>query len=523
METIFQSTVLALYSVSLVILFIFGAHGYLMVYLYNKYRMIAKKEPAPLHEFPKVTVQLPVFNEVYVVERLIRAACDLDYPRHLLEIQVLDDSTDETFGIAQHWVAHYQKQGYQITLRHRDHRQGYKAGALREGLAVATGEFIAIFDADFVPPRDFLKRTLAYFDEPKIGAVQARWGHLNGDYSVLTRAQAIGLDGHFVVEQTARNGAGFFINFNGTAGVWRRECILDAGNWSDDTLTEDLDLSYRAQLRGWKFKFLPDTICHSEIPAEIGGVKAQQFRWTKGAMETAKKILPQLWKSPLPLKIKLQSTVHLTNNLVFPVLLILGILNLPLVLIKNQNKAASSLYFAIISILTLAFCGLFMMYLTSQREVYPDWRRRILYLPVFMAGSIGLSLNNTRAIVQGLFKQHSEFLRTPKYGLENRHDRFFGRKYFNAREQWNRVISTGLIEGLMTGYCLFGLGIAIHYRDWATIPLQGLYGIGFGFIAYMSLKHYLWPRVASTFHRKIAHRFSFSMRGGDGIEAPTPG
>jgi cellulose synthase/poly-beta-1,6-N-acetylglucosamine synthase-like glycosyltransferase len=495
METILEYGVLVTYFVSLAILFVFGVHGYVMVYFYNKYRTSASAKPKPLKRFPKVTVQLPVFNEIYVVERLIRAVCDMDYPRDLLEIQVLDDSTDDTSRIAQRWVEHYREQGYNITLLHRDCRKGFKAGALREGLATASGDFIAIFDADFVPPRDFLVRTLPYLDDPQIGLIQARWGHLNFSYSVLTRTQAIGLDGHFVVEQTARNRAGFFINFNGTAGVWRRECILDAGNWSDDTLTEDLDLSYRAQLRGWKFKFLPEIVCPSEIPAEIGGVKSQQFRWTKGAIETAKKILPQLWRSRWPLSLKLQSTIHLTNNLVFPFILIVGILNLPLVLIKNESATDHALYFAIISIFVLAFFGSFLMYLTSQREVYRDWRRRILYFPLFMAGSMGLSVNNTVAILQGLFNRRSEFLRTPKYRLETVHDRFLDKKYFHVHERWRRGVRNGFIEGILAIYCLIGIGVAIYYGEIAAIPFQSLYCFGFGFIAYMSFKHYLWPRV----------------------------
>ncbi len=501
MESILESSILVLYFVSLFILFIFGSNGYVMVYLYNKHRARGKPAPLPLplRDFPRVTVQLPIFNEIYVIERLIRAVGEMDYPRHLLEIQVLDDSTDETSRLAQGWVEHYQQQGFQIKLWHRDQRRGYKAGALREGLARATGEFIAIFDADFVPPKDFLQKTLPYFQDAKIGVVQTRWGHLNFDYSVLTRAQAIGLDGHFVVEQAARNRAGYFINFNGTAGIWRRECIIDAGNWSDDTLTEDLDLSYRAQLRGWKFVFLPETICRAELPAEIGGVKAQQFRWTKGAVETAKKILPKLWRSPLPARVKLQSTVHLTNNFVFPFILAVGILNLPLVIIKNESANDHTLYFAAISIFVLAFFGSFWMYLTAVRESYSDWRRRIAFFPLFMAGSMGLSANNTRAIVQGLFNRRSEFLRTPKYRLESIADHFWDKKYFKTRERWRRGLCHGIVEALLTFYCLTGVGIALYYGDFAAVPFQVLYVLGYGFIAYLSFKQYWWRRFATTF------------------------
>jgi hypothetical protein len=301
-----------------------------------------------------------------------------------------------------------------------------------------------------------------------------------------------------VIEHAARNRSGCFFNFNGTAGVWRRECIFDAGNWTDDTLTEDLDLSYRAQLRGWKFVFLPDTICHAELPAEIGGVKAQQFRWTKGAIETAKKILPRVWRSPLPLRVKLQSTVHLTNNLVFPFILIVGLLNLPLMVIKNVSANDHTLYFAVISVFVLAFFGSFLMYLTAERECYPDWRRRIAFFPLFMAGSMGLSANNTRAILQGLFNRRSEFLRTPKYRLESCADHFWDKKYFKTRALWRN----GFGEGLLALYCLAGIGIALYYGELAAIPFQALYGLGYGFIAYMSFKQYWWRRLGTSFLNK---------------------
>jgi len=505
METILESSILIIYFISLAILFVFGSHGYVMVYLYKKFRGQAGEPPLPLRDFPKVTIQLPVFNEVYVIERLIRGVCEIDYPRALMEIQVLDDSTDETTRLAQYWVEHYQKQGYDLKLLHRDHRRGYKAGALQEGLAAASGEFIAIFDADFIPPTDFLQRTLPYLKNENVGVVQTRWGHLNEDYSVLTRSQAIGLDGHFVVEQTARNRAGYFINFNGTAGIWRRACILDAGNWSADTLTEDLDLSYRAQLRGWKFVFLPDMICQSELPAEIGGVKSQQYRWTKGAIQTAKKILPKVWKSALPLRVKLQSTVHLTNNLVFPFIFIVGILNLPLVIIKNESGNDHRLYFAVISFFALAFFGSFLMYMTALRQSYPDWRRRLLYFPLFMAGSMGLSINNTRAILQGLWNYHGEFWRTPKYRLENARDRFQDKQYFTAREFWQRGMRNGLLETLLALYGLAGIGLAIYYGELAAIPFQVLYFIGYGFIAGLSFKQYFWPKITNLFLNKARY------------------
>ena len=302
------------YFLSLSILFMFGLHGFIMLYYHKKYKAVQHK-PIPDFECKDiVTIQLPLYNELYVVERLINAVCAIDYPKDKLEIQVLDDSTDETVEVAAKIVNEKKKLGIDISYIHREDRKGYKAGALKEGLAIAKGKYIAVFDADFIPRKNFLKKTLSFFNDDNVGMVQTRWEHLNSNYSILTKAQALALDGHFVIEQTVRNKAGFFINFNGTGGVWRKECIEDAGNWHSDTLTEDLDLSYRAQLNGWKFIFLKDFTSPAELPSEINALKAQQFRWTKGAIETAKKILPLVWKSNVPLRVKLQSTFHLSNS-----------------------------------------------------------------------------------------------------------------------------------------------------------------------------------------------------------------
>ncbi|MDZ7269003.1 MAG: glycosyltransferase family 2 protein [candidate division KSB1 bacterium] len=501
MNTVLEYGVLSLYFIALAILFIFGVHGFVMVYYYKKFRRVNGLRPKPLQHHPKVTIQLPIFNEYYVVERLIHAVCSMTYPRERLQIQVLDDSTDETLALSRRLVGEYRSRGIDITLWHREQRRGFKAGALREGLAHASGEFIAIFDADFIPPRDFLMRTIPYFDDPQVGMVQTRWGHLNPNFSLLTRAQTIGLDGHFMIEQVARNGAGFFINFNGTAGIWRKSCILDAGNWSDDTLTEDLDLSYRAQLRGWKFKFLADAVCPAELPAEIGALKSQQFRWTKGAIETAKKIMPQVWRSHLPLRVKLQATIHLTNNLVFPFILLAGLLNVPLLLLKNDAGNDYHLYFTISSVFVLAFFGSFLMYMTAQRELYPDWRRRILYFPVFMAGSTGLAVNNTRAIFLGMFNRRSEFQRTPKYCIANERDHFLGKKYFVGRGPATRFAGTGIVEVLLAIYCLAGVVIALHYAEFAAIPFQLLFCCGFAYIGVLSLQQALLPQLRSKLAR----------------------
>jgi cellulose synthase/poly-beta-1,6-N-acetylglucosamine synthase-like glycosyltransferase len=364
-----EDIVLISYFLSLSILFIFGCHGFIMIYYHRKYREVKPVQNSELNSEATVTIQLPLYNELYVVERLIQSVCDIDYPKDKMEIQVLDDSTDETTSIAAAVIKKKQDEGYDIVHVRRDSRKGFKAGALKEGLKTAKGEFIAIFDADFIPHKDFLRNTLSFFSDDKVGMVQTRWEHLNGDYSILTKAQALALDGHFVIEQSVRNKAGFFINFNGTGGVWRKICITDAGNWHDDTLTEDLDLSYRAQLNGWRFVFLKDFTSPAELPSEINALKAQQFRWTKGAIETAKKVLPLVWKSKVPLRIKLQATFHLTNNLVFPFILLSAILNVPLIFIKNSGSHEA--YFAVMSLFVLAFISSFMFYLYSQKTYAP--------------------------------------------------------------------------------------------------------------------------------------------------------
>ncbi|MEP0822800.1 MAG: glycosyltransferase [Ignavibacterium sp.] len=483
----FSDFVLILYFISLLILFTFGAHGFVMVYHYLKQRKLKSDLPVP-GQTPMVTVQLPVFNELYVVRRLIDAVCALDYPREKLEIQVLDDSVDETRLIAADAVRFYSEQGFNIKHLVRQDRAGFKAGALKAGLEKAEGEFLAIFDADFVPKPDFLRKTIPYFyQDPKVAVVQTRWEHLNCDYSLLTRAQAMALDGHFVIEQDVRNKAGFFINFNGTGGVWRRSAIEDAGNWHSDTLTEDLDLSYRAQLRGWKFKYLSDVTSPAELPSELNALKTQQFRWTKGAIETARKLLPEVWKSDFPLRVKIHSTFHLTNNIVFPFILLAGLLNVPLIFIKQNG--GHELYFTLMSVFVLAFIGSFLFYLFSQKSVYPDWRRRLLLFPLFMAGSMGFAVNNSRAVFEGLFRRKSEFVRTPKYRIEHKQDSWLQKKYAPSKINW--VVA---IEILLAVYCFFGVISSLYYLELAAIPFQLLYFAGFAFVSTLSIRHALRAR-----------------------------
>jgi len=478
----FSDVVMILYFISLLILFTFGAHGFVMVYHYLRQRKL-KDIPPLMGEVPSVTVQLPIFNEFYVVNRLIDAVCALEYPKEKLEIQVLDDSTDETRSLAAEIVRLYHGRGFNIKHIMRGDRTGFKAGALRAGLQAAEGEFLAIFDADFVPRPEFLKKTIPYFyQDPRIGLVQTRWEHLNSEYSLLTRTQAMALDGHFVIEQDVRNKAGFFINFNGTGGIWRRAAIVDAGNWHSDTLTEDLDLSYRAQLRGWKFKYLNDVTSPAELPSEVNALKTQQFRWTKGAIETARKLLPQVWKSNIPFRVKVHSTFHLTNNIVFPFILLAGLLNVPLMFIKQHG--GHELYFSLMSVFVLAFIGSFLFYLLSQKSVYPDWRRRLMLFPLFMAGSMGFAVNNSRAVFEGLFKRKSDFIRTPKYRIEGKSDSWLEKKYVPVKIDW--IVA---VEVLLAIYCFFGVISSLYYLEIAAVPFQLLYFAGFTFVSALSIKH----------------------------------
>lgn len=476
--------VLIAYFISLSILFIFGCHGFIMLYYHRKY---GKANPVPRTEFKAdafVTIQLPLYNELYVVERLINSVCEIDYPKDKLEIQVLDDSTDETSKIVADVVEIKKKQGFDILHIRRENREGFKAGALKAGLKIAKGEFIAIFDADFIPHKDFLKKTLSFFGD-NVGMVQTRWEHLNGDYSILTKAQALALDGHFVIEQSVRNKAGFFINFNGTGGVWRKSCIEDAGNWHADTLTEDLDLSYRAQLNGWKFVFLKDFTSPAELPSEMSALKSQQFRWTKGAIETAKKILPLVWKSNVPMRVKLQSTFHLTNNLVFPFILLAAILNVPLIFIKNSGPHEA--YFAVMSLFVLAFVSSFLFYLYSQKDIRTDWRKKIVLFPLFMAGSMGFAVNNSRAVFEGLMNRKSEFVRTPKFKVGSNKDDLKGNKYISRKKVDMMVV----VELIMAIYCLVGIVSSIYFLEIAALPFQILFFTGFAFVSYTSIKHSL--------------------------------
>jgi cellulose synthase/poly-beta-1,6-N-acetylglucosamine synthase-like glycosyltransferase len=473
--------ILVLYFFVLSILAIYGWHRYYLVYLYMKNKA---KAPRPLPElavWPRVTVQLPIFNEMYVADRLIDAVCDMDYPQELLEIQVLDDSTDETTDIAERAVRVHASKGFNIRYLRRVDRTGYKAGALEAGLKEATGEFIAIFDADFIPPRDFLHKTLPHFaTDSKIGMVQARWGHINQDYSLLTKIQSILLDAHFVLEHGGRNRAGFFFNFNGTAGVWRREAIASAGGWQHDTLTEDLDLSYRAQLAGWRFVFLPDVVSPAEVPVEMNSFKSQQHRWAKGSIQTCMKLLPRILRSNQPLSVKAEAFFHLSANFNYLFMSLLSILMFPAMYVR-YNMGWTEMMLIDVPLFIAATASVANFYIVSQRELYADWRQRMKYLPFLMSIGIGLCVNNTRAVLEAIFRNESEFARTPKYGIERDSDDWVGKKYHQS------VGVQPIIEVALGLYFTATVFYALVNQIYGTLPFLMLFQVGFLYTGLLSI------------------------------------
>jgi cellulose synthase/poly-beta-1,6-N-acetylglucosamine synthase-like glycosyltransferase len=440
--------------------------------------------PPPLlpKPWPRVTVQLPLYNEHNVVERVIDTAAAIDYPAALLHIQVLDDSTDDTLTLAAARVAHHSARGLHISHVRRPNREGYKAGALRHGLDHTDGEFIAIFDADFVPEPDFLRRTIPHFyPDARVGVVQTRWGHLNADESLLTRLQAFGLDAHFLIEQVGRTAGGHFINFNGTGGVWRRACITDAGGWQADTLTEDLDLSYRAQLRNWRFVYLPGVVAPAELPAAMDALKSQQFRWTKGAAETARKHLGAVFRSPQSLGTKLHALFHLLNSSVYVVIMLMALLSVPLVFIRAHNLEFRPV-FQLASVFLLAFVPLIYYYYTAWRLARPadDTSRYPSMFLLFLAVSMGLALHNSRAVLLGWLGQSTAFIRTPKVGTS-----VAGvRRYRTGGVGWLVAM-----EGLLAAYFAFGLLAGLYFGDAGLLPFHLLLTIGFGAVCYYSLRH----------------------------------
>jgi cellulose synthase/poly-beta-1,6-N-acetylglucosamine synthase-like glycosyltransferase len=441
------------------------------------------KEPKagpPLDPPPVVTIQLPLYNEMYVADRLIASVCAIEYPRELLEIQVLDDSVDETRSIAESAVRRFAAQGIDIKYYHRTDRVGYKAGALEAGLKTARGEFIGIFDADFIPTADFLTRLMPHFGDPGVGMVQARWGHINQDYSLLTKIQAILLDGHFVLEHGGRNRSGRFFNFNGTAGVWRRVAIEDAGGWQHDTLTEDLDLSYRAQLRGWRFVFLSDLIAPAEVPVEMNAFKSQQHRWAKGSIQTCRKLLPILLRAKLPLGVKAEAFFHLTANFNYPFMCLMSVLMFPAMVIR-YNMGWYEMLLIDVPLFFAATFSVCNFYMVCQREIHTDWRARIKYLPFLMSIGIGLSINNTRAVFEALLNKESEFTRTPKYRIEGDGDEWMSKKYHQT------VAVQPLVELMLGLYFTWTVFYALANQIYGTVPFLVLFQIGFLYTGLLSI------------------------------------
>jgi cellulose synthase/poly-beta-1,6-N-acetylglucosamine synthase-like glycosyltransferase len=475
-----EAAVLGLYFLTLVILAVFGLHRYIMVYLYfrNEGR---RARPVPLPErLPRVTVQLPLYNEMYVVDRLVDSVTRIRYPKELLQIQVLDDSTDETCAIAQAAVERHRALGFDIHYIHRDERHGFKAGALDDGLKDATGEFVLIFDADFVAPPEILETTLGHFTDPGVGMVQVRWGHINRDYSLLTQVQSVLLDGHFILEHGGRNRSGRFFNFNGTAGVWRRQAITDAGGWQHDTLTEDLDLSYRAQMKGWRFVFLQDVVSSAEIPVEMNAFKSQQHRWAKGSIQVCRKLLPRILASDLPLAIKVEAFFHLTANFAYPLMILLSLLMFPAMVIR-YNMGWYEMLLIDVPLFVAATASVANFYMVCQRELHADWTTRLKYLPFLMSIGIGLTVNNTRAVLEALFNKPSDFARTPKYRIEGQEDEWIGKKY-----RQNFVVQP-MIELTLGLYFTATVFYALANGIYGTLPFLVLFQIGFLYTGVLSI------------------------------------
>jgi cellulose synthase/poly-beta-1,6-N-acetylglucosamine synthase-like glycosyltransferase len=443
-------------------------------------------------DYPFVTVQLPIFNEMYVVERLIDNIAQFDYPRDRFEIHVLDDSTDESVEITRKKVEEWKAKGLNIEHIHRVDRKGYKAGALQEAMPYAKGEFIAIFDADFLPRKDFLKTTIPYFDDPKVGVVQTRWEHINEDYSLITRLQALQLNVHFTVEQKGREAGNYLLQFNGTAGVWRRETIDEAGGWEADTLTEDLDLSIRAQLKGWKIKFLEEVGSPAELPAEMNSLKSQQFRWMKGGAETAKKMLPTVWKSNLNLWQKVQATVHLLSSTVFVFVFIAGVFSVPLLFVLGDliEQGFSKNFFAwfmigLLSIIAVYYVANLQSPAREQEDDFGKSLYKFVFLfPLFLALSMGLSLHNTVAVIQGYRGKKSPFVRTPKFNIQTIKDSFSRSKYLSKKLSW-----TTLLEGFMALYFLGGVIGGILIQNTTFLIFHLMLSLGYGAIFYFTWRH----------------------------------
>jgi cellulose synthase/poly-beta-1,6-N-acetylglucosamine synthase-like glycosyltransferase len=490
-----DTTLVVFYIAVLVVLAIYGFHRYMLVYLYFKYKHDGYTPRKRFDILPKITVQLPMYNEDVVAERIIRSSCEIDYPKDRLEIQVLDDSTDHSAEIARRTCEEMAAKGHPVKFIHRENRVGYKAGALAEGMKQASGEYLAIFDADFLPPRDILHNVVDYFTDDRIGMVQVRWDHLNRDASLLTKSQAIFLDGHFVIEHTARNRSGRFMHFNGTAGVWRRTTIDDAGGWHHDTLTEDLDLSYRAQLKGWQFVYLPHFCAPAELPPEMIGFKQQAHRWTKGSFQTGIKLLPPIMRSSWPRRVKVEAFFHLSNTIVYVLMVLLTILMYPAFLsfyspFKSYAGTWGQWMFSL-SLFVLATCSASTFFVFGQKELFgkqAGWKT-LLYLPVLMALGVGVSLNNCKAVLEAIWgairRKPCEFIRTPKYGVTGQQVA----KLWQASGVFTlKKLALPIVEIAFGCYMACWIFISIYYQFCLmSVPFLGIFAGGFFYVGFSSL------------------------------------
>ncbi len=482
--------IIGIYSIALLLIFFYSLAQLNLLVNYLGYKR--RNQTAPKYnlldpkEIPFVTIQLPVYNEEYVMERLLENIAKIEYPKSKLEIQVLDDSTDESVHDTAKHIKKLQATGLDIEHIRRENRQGFKAGALKEGLEIAKGEFIAIFDADFLPDADWLKKTVIYFKDKEIGVVQTRWGHINRDYSTLTRIQAFALDAHFTLEQVGRNAKGHFINFNGTAGIWRKECILDAGNWEGDTLTEDLDLSYRAQLKNWKFKYLEDVETPAELPVVISAARSQQFRWNKGGAENFRKTVTSVLSAKnIPFKTKFHGVMHLLNSSMFLCVFIVALLSIPMLYIKNSYGHLGWVFevtsFFIVSTIILFVCYWFT-YKSIQGSSFDNFIDYIKLFFTFFSIALGFSLHNSIAVLEGHMGKRSEFVRTPKFNLNNLTDSWKGNKYLTKKLSPNMILEAALML-----YFLFGMYSAVPLNDFGLFPFHFMLFLGFGYVFFKSL------------------------------------
>lgn len=491
---ILEITIIVVYTIALVIIFAYSLSQ--LNLLFNYLRAQRHEDDAPKYNLkdpdqtPIVTIQLPVYNELYVMERLLDNIALLEYPKEKLEIQVLDDSTDESFQTTKSHIARLKDKGLDIKHVSRTDRSGFKAGALKEGLKVAKGEYIAIFDADFLPEPDWLKKTVPYFKDRNIGVVQTRWGHINRNYSILTKVQAFALDAHFTLEQVGRNSQGHFINFNGTAGIWRKQCILDAGNWEGDTLTEDLDLSYRAQLKDWKFKYLEKVETPAELPVVISAARSQQFRWNKGGAENFQKMSKRVVGSTrISPKTKVHGILHLLNSTMFLNVFIVAVLSIPMLYIKNEYAHLRP-YFYVMTFFVISSLIFFVCYWFMFKNIYGGgFKQFIRYIGMFFTFfsiAMGFSLHNSIAVIEGHVGKRSDFIRTPKFNINTLKDSWKGNKYIKKKMSVNVIF-----EGLLMLYFAFGMYSAFvvgdQGGDFGLFPFHLMLFVGFGFVFFKSI------------------------------------